>query len=114
MVQSQQPLKKHFSLASDENPEESGLIKCTPIEDSTASASSVIIPIDGTHPEEEKQLEVCPEETSGETSGEELSLGNEARAGQSVSEIFKLRMTNYRKQLSRQMNFPDQICLRDP
>ena len=70
--------------------------------------------MDGTHPEEEKQLEVCPEETSGETSGDDLPLGTEARAGQSVSEIFKLRMTNYRKQLSRQMNFPDQICLRDP
>ena len=114
MLSSLQPLKKQFTLSTDENPEESGLIKCTPIESTASSNSAAMIPMDGTHPEEEKQLEVCPEETSGETSGDDLPLGTEARAGQSVSEIFKLRMTNYRKQLSRQMNFPDQICLRDP
>ena len=54
MLSSLQPLKKQFTLGSEENPEESGLIKCTPIESTASSNSAAMIPMDGTHPEEEK------------------------------------------------------------
>ena len=85
---------------SSNNPEESGLIKVTPIESCSTNGTSDVLNSAAEDFEEEKKSEVGIEE-----------IGTEPRT---VAEVFKQRLADLKKQTIRSATFADQLDFRNP